>query len=86
MVNGQTVVDHWNQSEPEEIQQQAPLVAGEYYDLEIELKNTNGPIRAKLEWSSASVPRAVVPSDHLFPPGLLPTVANPRPTSKPLPA
>ena len=60
-------IDHWSQIEPEEISQQVPLVAGEYYDLEIELRDTNGPAKARLEWSSASVPKSIIPADHLFP-------------------
>ncbi|MDB6030306.1 MAG: hypothetical protein JWM16_644 [Verrucomicrobiales bacterium] len=66
-INRLPVVDHWKRPEPEEINQQVSLVAGEYYDLEIELQNTNGPIKARLEWSSSSVPKSIIPSDHLFP-------------------
>jgi hypothetical protein len=67
VINGLPVVDHWNQAEPEEIKQEVPLVAGEYYDLEVELRNTNGPAHARLEWNSASVPKSLVPADHLVP-------------------
>jgi hypothetical protein len=66
-VNGATLVDHWEQDQPQELAQQLSLVAGEKTDLELELKNTQGGASARLEWSSVSVPKSLIPADHLFP-------------------
>ncbi|HUR47438.1 MAG TPA: PA14 domain-containing protein [Candidatus Saccharimonadales bacterium] len=66
-VNGSTLIDQWNQEGPLDLTQQVFLVAGEKSEIELELKNTQGDARARLEWGSASVPKAIVPTDHLFP-------------------
>jgi len=66
-VNGLTLIDHWDQEEPQEITQAVSLVAGEKTDIEMELKNSQAGASARLEWSSASVPKALVPADHFFP-------------------
>lgn len=66
-VNGVLLADHWTTNEPHVIERQVPMVAGEFYDLDVELRNTGGLASARLEWSSPSVPKALIPADHLFP-------------------
>ena len=66
-VNGQLVIDDLTVSGFRERTGSIALVAGQRYDIEIDyFENTNNA-EAKLEWSSPSVPRAVVPQERLFP-------------------
>src|SRR6185369_5976703 len=44
------------------------LVAGQKYDIVIEYYESGGSALTRLLWSSASTPRANVPSSQLFPP------------------
>jgi hypothetical protein len=41
--------------------------ADQFYDIKIEWNNTAGESQLKLEWSSTSQPRQVVPQDRLYP-------------------
>jgi hypothetical protein len=44
-----------------------PLVAGERYDLRLQVQSRSGNAVARLMWSSASVAKTNVPTTHLFP-------------------
>src|SRR5262249_37906912 len=43
------------------------LRAGEKYDLRVETVNLTGAGLVQVSWSSPSVTRSVIPTDHLFP-------------------
>jgi len=66
-LDGQLVIDRWDQSTLGEASATMPLVAGQRYDLEIEVPNRSGATVAKLLWSSPSIPRTVIPQSCLFP-------------------
>ncbi len=62
------VIDHW----VEDVTTQTAdikLTAGSRYDFKLAFCETWGVARIKLEWSSPSVPRQVVPQDCLYPYG-----------------
>ena len=66
-VNGQRVIDNWTNHSPTVNSGQITLTAGQLYDIRMEyFENTGGAV-AKLEWSSASEPRWLVPQNRLYP-------------------
>ena len=50
-----------------ETKETVPLLAGEKHDIRIEAQSTRATATFRLMWSSASTPKAVIPSTHLFP-------------------
>jgi hypothetical protein len=43
------------------------LTAGTKYDIKLEYFENLGDARAELRWSSASTPKAIIPSARLYP-------------------
>lgn len=65
-VNGTVVVDSLIDQAPTEHSGTIALTAGQRYDIQIDYYENGGGAVAKLEWSSASQPRQVVPMAALF--------------------
>ena len=68
-VNGVQLVDDWMNQGTTEKSGSITLVAGQKYDIVVEYYENTGEAVAKLYWSSASTPKALVPSSQLFPSG-----------------
>jgi hypothetical protein len=50
-----------------ETKETVPLLAGEKSDIRVEAQSTRATATFRLMWSSASTPKAIIPSTHLFP-------------------
>jgi hypothetical protein len=72
-VNGTRVVNNWTNHGTPENSGTIALTAGQRYDIRMEFYEDTGNATARLLWSSASTPKAVVPSARLF------TQASPPP-------
>jgi len=66
-VNGQLLVDNWTDHAPTENSGTIALVAGQLYDIKLELYENGGGAVGKLLWSSASTAKDVVPTSQLYP-------------------
>lgn len=66
-VNGALLVNNWNVATPSTFSGTLNLKAGVKYDIAVEYKHNQGNATAKLEWSSPSQVRQVVPSTSLNP-------------------
>ena len=66
-VNGQQIINNWTDHAPTENSGTIALTAGQRYDIRMEFYENGGGATARLLWSSASVPKAVVPSTRLYP-------------------
>lgn len=66
-VNGQLVANGSGTEAAAQYAGTIHLVAGRRYDLQVEYENRTGGGQVKLEWASASQPRAVIPTGQLFP-------------------
>jgi glucose/arabinose dehydrogenase len=66
-VNGQQVVNNWTNHATTENSGTISLTAGQRYDIRMEFFENGGSATARLLWSSASTPKAVIPSTRLFP-------------------
>jgi hypothetical protein len=67
-VNGVQLINNWTDHAPTVNSGTITLNAGQTYDIKMEFyENAIGAV-AKLEWSSASTPRDVVPANALYPP------------------
>jgi uncharacterized protein (DUF1800 family) len=67
-VGGQLVIDDWAiRNIPIERSAQIALQAGKVYDLKLEYFENLGTARIQLSWSNATVEKAVIPQNHLFP-------------------
>jgi PA14 domain/Carbohydrate binding module (family 6)/Secretion system C-terminal sorting domain len=70
-INNQLTVDAWNStSSGKTIIGTIALTAGEKVPIKVDFAEKTGLANAKLEWSSASTPREVVPQYQLFPDAL----------------
>ncbi len=67
-VNGQQLINNWNDSGPRERTGTITLTAGQRYDLKLEYKETTGTAAIQLQWSSPRQPREVIPQLRLYPP------------------
>jgi RHS repeat-associated protein len=67
-VNGQLIIDNWTNQTPAESSGSITLVAGQKYDLKLEVTDHGGDASARLLWSSQSQSKEVVPSSRLNPP------------------
>ena len=67
-VNGVRLINDWTDHGIVENRGSIALVAGRKYDLLMEYYDNGGGAFAKLLWSSAGTPKAVIPADHLFQP------------------
>lgn len=72
-VNNQLLVDNWTVHNTATNSGIIPLVAGQKYEVQMEYYENAGPAVARLEWSSASQAREVIPHSQLF----LPAVNKP---------
>jgi hypothetical protein len=67
-VDGQLLVDDWNDHGPTENNGSIDLVSGNTYSLIMEYFENAGGATAQLRWSSPSTPKALVPQAALSPP------------------
>jgi glucose/arabinose dehydrogenase len=65
-INGTRIVNNWTNHGTTENQGTIALTAGQRYDVRMEFYEDTGNATARLLWSSASTPKAVVPSPRLF--------------------
>ncbi len=68
-VNGQQLVNNWTAHPTTENRGAIALTAGQRYDIRLEFFENRGGATARLLWSSASVPKAVIPASRLYPGG-----------------
>jgi hypothetical protein len=84
-VNGQLIIDHWNEQPSTEWSGTVNTVAGcPLYAITIEYFDHTSDALAQLRWESPSVIKEVIPQANLYPPagGLPPTsTASPMPTA-----
>ena len=66
-INGQLVVDKWQDQGPTEWSGQIALTAGQRYDIRMEFYENGGGATAKLLWSSASQTKEIIPQGRLYP-------------------
>jgi len=66
-VNGQLIIDKWIDQAATEWSGSIALTAGQRYKLKMEFYENGGYASAKLAWSSASTPKAIIPASQLFP-------------------
>jgi len=66
-IDDKLIIDRGDQSWLSETRGGIPLVAGERYDLRLQIQSRSGNAAAKLMWSSASISNTHVPATHLFP-------------------
>jgi chitodextrinase/lysophospholipase L1-like esterase len=66
-VNGQLVIDHWQDHAAMEDRALVTLSAGQRYDIRMDYKQSGGEAVASLSWSSLSQPKQVIASSQLFP-------------------
>ena len=68
-VNGALVIDKWIDQGPT-LWSTTPiqLVAGQFYDVEMEFYENGGGALARLSWASPSQPSQIIPTGRLFPP------------------
>jgi hypothetical protein len=88
-VNGQQVINNWTDHAPTENSGTIALTAGQRYDIRMEFYENGGGASARLLWSSASVPKAVIPSTRLYagvaPPTPTTILVNFQPSTAPAP-
>ena len=65
-VNGQLLVDQWNDSGGDELSGSIDLEAGKKYDLRFDYFDNGGAAKAILMWESAGTPKQVIPRSKLF--------------------
>ncbi len=65
-LNGQKIIDGWRDRGYTTDSAQIDLVAGRLYAVTVEFYEKTGGASVRFEWSSASQPRAVVPTESLF--------------------
>ena len=84
-VDGVLLVDDWNVHPPTESSATLFLSAGQDYAIRVDFWENDGGALAKLEWSSPSIPRQVVPSRRLTPVDAPPpgTIPDPLPPGDP---
>jgi PA14 domain len=68
-VNGQLIIDHYlrHSTIPEDVSTAMTLTAGVPVDIKMEYFESGGDASAMLSWSSASEPKAVIPTSALAP-------------------
>lgn len=65
-INGQLLVDSWIDDWNKEYTGTIALTAGQKYDIRLEYFENYGGASCKMEWSSVSQSRQVVPQSHLY--------------------
>lgn len=68
-VQGRALIEQWAVRGLNEHRHALDLEAGRRYDLRLEYCNHGGPAQARLQWSSPSVFRTIIPAGRLSPPG-----------------
>ncbi len=66
-VNGQLVIDHWQDQSPTEWSGTIALTAQQRYDVQMDYYENAGGAVATLSWSSPSVTKAIIPQTQLYP-------------------
>ena len=84
-VDGEQLVDDWNSHAAEENSGRITLEAGKRYDIRMEYYQNTGTASAKLEWSSPSQRRQVIPASQLYPAAVTPPDTTPEPKPDPRP-
>lgn len=67
-VNGQPVIDHWNNHSAHEDSGPITLAAGQRYTIQVDYYEDGGDAVIQLFWSSPSQPKQVIPQSQLYPP------------------
>ena len=75
-INNQLIIDKWLDDWNIEYAGKIILVAGQKYDIKLEYFENNGGAACKLEWSSASETKQVIPQSQLY---SIPPAANQPP-------
>jgi glucose/arabinose dehydrogenase len=65
-INGQQIVNNWTNHALTENRGTIALTAGRRYDIRMEFFENAGGATARLLWSGASVPKAIVPASRLY--------------------
>ena len=65
-VNGQLIVNRWNDVQITNGTGSINLVSGRRYDIQLEFRETSGNASVRLEWSSPSLNRDIIPNSNLF--------------------
>jgi glucose/arabinose dehydrogenase len=85
-INGQQLVNNWTVHPNTENSGTITLAAGQRYAVRMEYFENGGLATARLLWSSASIPKAVIPSTRLFPQNPSATIQiNFQPAGAPVP-
>ncbi len=71
-VNGVKLIDNWVNQGTTETFASIALTAGEKYNIVVEYYENTGEAVAKLLWSSASTPKAIIPQAQLYPAAIPP--------------
>jgi endoglucanase len=66
-VNGQLIIDRWNNQPASPHSGKISLEAGKKYDVRLEYYENTGAASAKLEWASTSQKSEIVPQSQLYP-------------------
>ena len=69
-VNGQLLVDKWQDMGPTKYSGTIALIAGEKYSIKIEYYENAGGAVAKLRWKSSSQAYQIIPTKQLYPTGI----------------
>jgi glucose/arabinose dehydrogenase len=88
-VNNVAVINNWTDHALAENSGTIALTAGQRYDIRMEYYENGGLATARLSWSSASTPKAVVPTARLYPSSTPPAstiLVNFQPAASPVPA
>lgn len=85
-VNGVQLVNRWTNHAAIEDRGTITLTAGQRYAIRMEYYENTGTATARLLWSSASVPKAVIPTSRLYPQGGSVIRVNFQPASAPVPS
>ncbi len=65
-VDGQVIIDQWVNQSATEHSGTIMLAAGQRHDISLEYFENGGDASVRLEWSSPTVAREVIPASHLF--------------------
>ena len=87
-VNNVQVINQWTDHSPTEHTGTINLTAGQRYPIRMEFYENGGGATARLLWSHASIAKAVVPANRLYPAASGPATirVNFQPASAPVPA
>jgi hypothetical protein len=67
-INGQQIINNWNNHSAYEDSGTITLVAGQRYDIQVDYYEDGGDAVINLLWSSPSQPKEVIPQSQLYPP------------------